>query len=481
MPGINITTASRGDAATPLPGASGQLFIVGLAERGPTDEAVLVRGLADFVSVFGARASYSHLYDSVRCYFEEGGVQAYVARVVGASATIGAITISDRSVDSLPTITVTATSAGTWSEDLSVVVADGSVADTVRITVLDKGDVVETYNNIDSIETLLKRFAGSPYVDITNAGSASVAPNNLPALGTYELTAGSDDRATVTPADHVEALDLFVEGYGDGAVAIPGLGAFVHEGLIDHASKNRRIAILSSDLDSSESELVAEASSLNSDAAGLFAPWVMVSDGAGGTRPIPPEGFVAGVRSRAHTTDGPHRAPAGEAGISNSVSGLYVEYPKDNANALDVAKVSIVRRVNNSIRLYGWRSLSNDVINFGYLHHRDVLNRIVVESESQLEQFVFAPIDSSGQTLSAVGATLVGILEPMKQSGALYARVVSGEEVDPGYQVETGDSINSTASLANNLIRAQVSIRVSPLGAMIDLLITKVGLTQAFS
>lgn len=480
MPGINITTASRGDAATPLPGASGTLFIVGLAERGPTDKAVLVRGLADFTNIFGARASYSHLHDSIRCYFEEGGVQAWVSRVVGASATLGTVAISDRAVDPVVTLNVSATSAGTWSENISVVVAEGSVAGTVRMSILDGEDLVETYNNIDSIETLLKRFAGSPYVDVVNAGSGSAAPTNLPAVGTYKLTAGSDDRATVAPQDYADALDLFVEGLGDGAVCIPGQGAFVHEALVNHAKANRRIALLSSDMDSSASELIAEASALNSDAAGLFAPWVLVSDGAGGTRPIPPEGFVAGVRSRAHLTTGPHRAPAGEAGLSSSVAGLYVEYTKEQANALDEAKVSVVRRINNSIRLYGWRSLSNDTVNFAHLHHRDILNRIVVEAEGQLEQYVFAPIDSSGQTLSAINATLVGILEPMKAAGALYARIVGDEEIDPGYHVETGDSINSTASLANNLIRAQVSIRVSPLGAMIDLVITKVGLTQAF-
>lgn len=480
MPGISITTASRGDAATALPGASGTLFIVGMADRGPTNEAVLVRGLADFVSTFGERTSYSHLYDSIRCYFEEGGVQAYVVRIVGNSAIAGTVVINDRAVDPVPTLNATATSAGTWSERISVVVAEGSVAGTARVTVLDGDEVAETFNNIDSLETLFKRFAGSSYVKFTNAGSATVAPGNLPATGTYHLTAGTDDRGTVIPDNHIKALDYFVDGLGDGAVCIPGLGSLVHEGLVNHAKENRRIAILSSDLDVSRAELIAEASALNSDAAGLFAPWVTVSDGAGGTRPIPPEGFVAGVRARAHTNFGPHRAPAGEAGLSNSVAGLYVEYTKDEANALDEAKISVVRRVNNSTRLYGWRSLSNDIINFGYLHHRDVLNRIVVEAEQQLEQYVFAPIDSSGHTLSAINAELVGILEPMRAAGALYERIVANDIVDPGYFVETGDSINSTASLANNLIRARVSIRVAPLGAMIDLLITKVGLTQSF-
>lgn len=481
MPGVNVITTALGDVASPLPDESGTYFVAGLAERGPSDRAIVVRGLADFEAVYGARASYSHLYDSVRCYFEEGGVQAYIARVVGSGATAGTITINDRATEPVPTLTVTAGSAGTWSETIKVIVSDGAVPNTVMIAVSVDGEITEQYNNITSIEQAVARFNGSTYIRVASAGSASVAPDNLPALGTYSLTAGSDDRASVTSESYVKALELFVPGLGDGAVAIPGMADAVHTGLINHAENNNRIALLSSAMDISVSELKSQAGSLNSDSAGLFAPWIPISDNGGGTRVVPPEGMVAGRRAVAHEQVGAHRAPAGQMGLSRSASGVYVDYSRAEADDLDNAKVSVIRRINNSIRVYGWRSLSNDVMNFGYLHHRDVLNRIVVQAEVALEEFVFAPIDASGQTMASVNSSLVAILEDMRQEGAFYALIERGDEVDPGYLVDTGSSINTTSSIAQNKIRAKVFVRIAPLGALIELTIAKVALTSAFS
>lgn len=480
MPGVNVITTALGDIATPLPDESGTFFVAGLAERGPVDRAIVVRGLADFEAIYGARASYSHLYDSVRCYFEEGGSQAYIARVVGAGASTGTVTLMDRATEPVATLTITAGSAGSWSENIDVVVEEGASPGTVLVSVQINGEVVEQYNNNATINDILDRFKGSPNVNVANAGSVTVAPDNLPALGKYTLTAGSDDRMSVTTETYVKALEMFTPGLGDGAVAIPGLGDSVHAGLVAHAESHNRIALLSSEMDVSVAELKAQAGAINSEFAGLFAPWLPISDNGGGTRVVPPEGMVAGRRSIAHEQEGAHRAPAGQMGISRSASGVYTEYTANQANDLDNAKVSVIRLINGNVRLYGWRSLSNDIANFGYLHHRDVLNRIVVQSEVALEEYVFAPIDAQGATLARVGSSLTAIMEKMRIEGAFYARIENGEEVDPGYVVISDSSINTTASVAQNKIRAKVLVRIVPLGAMIELTISKVALTSAF-
>jgi len=95
MPGVVISTSVRTGPSTATVRESSQLFVVGLAERGPSDEAVLVQSIADFEDAFGGYLSTSYLHPTVEAFFEEGGTQAYVARVVGASATIGEITLQD--------------------------------------------------------------------------------------------------------------------------------------------------------------------------------------------------------------------------------------------------------------------------------------------------------------------------------------------------------------------------------------------------
>lgn len=478
MPGVQVTTSLKSGPSTPLKSASGQFFVTGLAERGPTDEAVLVRGLADFQAVFGPRPPYGFLYDTIKTFFDEGGEQAYVVRTVGQDATRGTVVLKDRQTPTpADTLVINAASPGAWSGQVSVRVSPGAIDNTVKIEVLLGQDVVETQNNIATPQQAVQKFRLSPFIDVVDSGSTAPAPSNLPAVGTFAVSAGDDMRGTITPDRYVTSLDKFIEGLGDGAVAIPGVGPAVHAGLAAHARKNRRVALLSHNDSASLAELNTAVGSINTDAAGLFEPWLQITDGAGGVRNTPPEGFVAACRARAHNTVGAWRAPAGGIGQAQTLLGLAREYTKAEAEALDDARVNVIRRVAGTVRLYGWRSLSSDEENYAFLSARDLLNRLVVESEARLEQFVFQPIDAKNHLLSSMNAELTGIVEPIRQAGGLYEQVdANGEAVDPGYLVETGSTVNSTASLAKNEVRARLSVRLSPTGAMVMLDIVKVGL-----
>lgn len=474
MPGVNVTTTTRSGPLALNLAPSGQVFMAGQAERGNVTEAVLVRGLADFRTKFGDRVAYSHLYDNIATFFEEGGAVAYVARVVGPSATLGSAAVNDRQSPSELTLTFTAANPGAWSADVDIVVADGT-GSNVNVSVVYQDATVETFTGT-TVEELVDAIADSQYVTVTNEGSDGIAPANMPAEGTYTLSAGTDDRASITATHYESALTRFDLALGDGSVAIPGVGSSVHAALIAHAAANRRIALLSESETASTSTLESTAAGLNSEYAGLFAPWVQISTTTG-TRYTSPEGYVAAVRNRAHVESGPWRAPAGQIAIARSVVGLKYDYNRATGDALDAAKVNAIRFINNTVRLYGWRSLSNDTANYALLIGRDVLNRIVVESERRLEEYVFQTIDGRGQLLSSIGGTITGILEPMRAAGGLFENVdANGDIVDPGYLVETGSTVNTLENLANNIVNARVSIRVSPAAALISVTIVKVGL-----
>jgi hypothetical protein len=453
--------------------------MAGMAYRGSTTTPVLVRGIADFESKFGTRQSYSHLHDNLSVFFEEGGSQAYVVRVVGPSATIGTVTLVDKAGSPLSTLKFDAASAGAWSDDLDIVVAAGTVSNTSTVTVKLAGDIVEVARNCATPADIALAFFGSQYVTVTDLGSATASPNNLPANGTFNVSAGTDDRSNVTATHYTNAIALFTAAYGDGAVAIPGVGSTVHTALIAHASAYNRIALLSEAQSASIATLKATAGGLNSEYAGLFAPWVQVNTTTG-NRFTSPEGYVAAVRNRAHSESGPWRAPAGEIARARFLVGLYADYTRTEGDELDAAHVSVIRNINSSIRLYGWRSLSADEDNYAMLSARDTLNRLVVASEEAMEQFVFRTVDGKGQLLSSINGTLVGIVEPMKQADAFYPLFdAKGDLLDPGYRVDTGNSVNSIDNLANNEVRAKVSVRMSPTAALISVTIVKVGLLAA--
>lgn len=474
MPGVIITTSARSGPTPSEQNASGQAFIVGLAERGSATEAVLVRGLADFESKFGSRVSYSYLHDTVKTFFDEGGTQAYIARVVGDAATTGKVALTGTQSTPAPVLEVNASAAGSWSERLSIVVEEGSLANSVTVSVNLDGQRVRTFTSVTALDQLISRINNDgTYITVRDLGATE---RTLPAVGTFSVTAGADDRASITPADHAAALNRFADTQGDGAVfAVDTTG--INTELIAHAEANNRIALL---FNENKDAGISDLDTLpNSDAAGMFFPWIRVGDNAGTVRDVPPVGYVAAVRNRAHTQVGSWRPPAGEIAASRAIVGLTREYSREEADLLDESRVSVIRRIGNTIRLYGWRSLSTDVDNFGYLNARDLLNRVVVESSRRLEQFVFAPVDSRGHLLSTINSELVGILEPIRLAGGLYSLTNDeGEDIDDGYLVDTSNAVNTTESLARNEVHARVSLRVSPIGALIMLEITKVGLRQ---
>lgn len=477
MPGVVVTTSARSGPTTPLSAASGQFFMVGVFERGPETPTV-IRGISDLRQVYGNRVAYSDAYDQLVTFFSEGGEQARVARVVGSAADSGTLTLNDREATTpLPTLTISAANAGSWSSNLSVEVANGSNTGTFRLIVRLGNDIVEDYNNLATPADAVTRTNGSNYITVANMGSTTTAPANNPAVqARTTLTAGTDDRASITAADYVAALDLFTLDMGDGAVAVPGQdNATVRNALVNHAQANHRIALLAGAKDDTVSSLISAASSINSMHAGLFAPWIVVPTDGSATKVIGPEGYVAACRARAHREEGPWRAPAGSLATARYIVDVYQRYTAADANKLDDAKVSAIRYISNTVRLYGWRSLSNDFESWSYLKDQDLINRIVLDAESRLEQFVYAPIDSRKQLQSLVEAEMVGMLEPIAERNGLFGKWdEEGNETDPGYVVNAGDDVNPVSSLTQNRINVVISLRVSPTAALISLNITKV-------
>lgn len=490
MPGVVVTTGAVAGPSAPTIAPASTYFAVGLAERGDTTKATLVRSFAEFEAAFGGRTTYSALYEDLKMFFEEGGTRAYATRVVGGAATTGALTggLKDRTVSSPPaTLNVSARNAGAWSTKIKVQVLDGAAADTFRIRVYltDSGGVdrlVRDYTNLHNPQEAVSRMSGDPYVRVTDAGSASVAPVNNPVVvGPVALSAGADDRAAVVAGDYVTALGRFEIGFGDGAVAIPGLGPSVHAGLIAHADAYNRLALLVEDRDSDTDTLLDTASQLDAKRAGLFAPWVMVPDTFGGSKTISPEGYVAAARARAHGAAGPWQAAAGENSKARYIVAPDVVFSAAQGNDLDDGKVNVIRTVAGSTRLYGWRSLAADEDNWAYLTGADVVNRVVTEAYLQLEPYLFGIIDAKGHLLAKVAGTLEGIVLPMANAGGLFARFDpnNGDQIDPGYRVNVGSDLNPVGSLALNQVIAELGIRVSPTAAIVQLTVTKAAVTAA--
>ena len=483
MPGVTITTATRTGPTSATARESSQAFFCGLAGRGPTASATLVTGIESFELRYGGYQTYSYLHPTVQTFFEEGGTQCYIGRVVGPSATSGTLTLDDAS--SADALKFDAVGDGDWSGSLTVLVAAGSVAGTINVTLALGGVNQFSTGDAASNEAVVGKFAlsavASNLVTVTDEGGAICA-----AVAATVLSDGDDDRSNITSTHYTAALTLFNDAYGTGAVANPESAATaVYQGLLAHANTYNRVALLHSAAATTIANSIVTARTMatesNTEHGAYYFPWVYQPTTVDGvTRLIPPIGYVAGARARAHNQIGPHHPGAGIISNARYITATEVEVDGANGDLMDVDGANALRVINGTIRVYGARSLSSDSANFRYITAQDVVNGVVVDANRTLEDLVFAVIDGRSSLFAQIAARLQSILEPLRRSGALYeAFDAKGKRLDYGYSIVCNSGINSVVQLATGLVKAKVGMRVSSVGDKIEVDITKSNLTTS--
>ena len=89
MPGVIISTSVRTGPSTATVRESSQLFIVGLASRGPANTATLVQSIADFEDIFGGRSSFcGSTNETWSGWADYGNGEAFLAKSTLASAAV---------------------------------------------------------------------------------------------------------------------------------------------------------------------------------------------------------------------------------------------------------------------------------------------------------------------------------------------------------------------------------------------------------
>ena len=484
MPGIVVNTTVRTGPSTTNVSPVATWFVVGQTERGPSNDPQLVTSISDYETIFGEYVSYGNIYQQVQTFFEEGGAQCYVSRVVGPSATAGILDIPNTSAGTAATLT--AVGEGDWSGNLEA-----------TLTALGSGKILKLYLNSDLVYSSGEVSSAQALVNKVNA--SALAGKYITAelgTGTFDnissltaFTSGDDDRSNISDTEWTAALEACGSDLGAGAVSMPGYVNVltvedIHQELLNHCYANHRIAILSTPLTFTATDAANHGETLggfdHAEYGALYWPWVTMNleDGTGLT--ISPEGYVAAKRSVTFNRVGPWTAYAGLVSQAQFVTGISTAVSKTTGDSLDESRVNALRIVNNAVRVYGFRSLSSDEDNFRFLNSREMLNYIVVQAEAELEDLVFSPIDGRNALFTQVKGRLIGLLEPIRIAGGLYeAFDATGKRIDYGYSVVVNDAINPVSQLAGGLVKAKVGIRVSSIGDQIQVDVTKSNLTAS--
>ena len=447
------STISTSPSAPAVSGrTSGRFMIAGQTQTGPADKPVIVRSLAEYVAVFGARSGGSSMYDAAELAFKSGVSELVVVRAAGPSAVKATVSLDGGK------IVVTAKDPGAYANGWTAQWT--SASNTLTIVA---GSVTETYVGATA-SALLLAAAASQRVTVTSSGT-------LPSTnqGPTALASGADDFANVAWAT---TLGLLSPDLGAGAVAVPGVAyGTVGQTLATHCAANKRHGLVTAAAGTSVSGLVSAVATIkaytNSEFLDLVGPWVKVPDGAGGLKTIDPTPFAAGLRSAAHRV-----SPGESAGAEVYARGIVDVTPEYQVNSTDwatlhAARISSIRTVGAYTRLYTYTMVAAPGGNTNLIggQYRDLINAITVDAEAILESETNAP--ATPARLAQIAGRLSAMLAPYSGTYLAVKTAGDGTQVDPGYRVQ----VSTGTAPADNRIAATISLRLSESVDFVDLVV----------
>lgn len=296
-PGIYVEEISGG--SKPLEsGATNVVGFLGVAEKGPVNEPILVTNWTAYTKIFGGFHTQGWLGHAVYMFFQNGGTKAYINN-------LAAVTPPKKAKSSASTV------ASTTEE--------GEVAAVVE----DKSSSSTKISNPDNITTLIM---------------------------------GKDDG----PGKRT-GLYLFDEITDISIVAAPGVSEpAAWDAILSHCERNKyRVAILDppEEVPKGIDTIPMPRDSMYGT---YYFPYVQMYDTELETEIFaPPSGGVAGVWGRVDDTRGVHKAPANE--IFRSATGLRYKLTDAEQELLNPKGINCIREfVGRGIRVWGARTFSSD-------------------------------------------------------------------------------------------------------------------------
>ena len=311
---------------------------VGRALKGPVDEPVVIHSFTDFDRIFGGLWVNSSMSFAVNHYFANGGSEAVIVRVF---ADLGGTTVSTVQF-TIGSLTLEASSPGTWAQGLTVDVQDDTgtpqQAATGRINIVVKSAVspnvtLETIRNV-SVDPTSPFYIGkildqqSQYLRLVGAASPTSA-------GTASKIGGDDgdliSAASIVPGTSagrhgIYALDT-TDIFNLLCLPPPQTDELIsaHWDAAAVYCESRRAMLLVDAPDNNPGTMATTIPALSSKKnAAIFYPRIQALNPLNPTliEDYVPCGAVAGVFARTDAQRGVWKAPAGVDATLSGVLGL---------------------------------------------------------------------------------------------------------------------------------------------------------------
>lgn len=521
-PGVEVTSAA---SAPPVgvPTDTSVGFVVAEAAMGPTTQPTLITSLDQFTQVYGQRLAAAPLgYDTLDAAFHEGLASCYFMRIAqgGAAASGSAATICGAGS------TINAANVGAWGNTATLTLAlaptllalaegdgpkrkskkDDDSDDEPRAVVLEGltyddgrdapeeqvvtnyvatvsigGNAVQTSLNLVTNQDLANFLASGGYLTLSGA----TLTNNITGAGTVTLTGGTDGTVPVTTG-LAAALSLITPDLGPGQLSCPGkTDSTSLAAMLAHCAGTsdigvNRVALLDSGQNDSNSTCKATAASLRGSIqdryGSLWAPWAIIPGTAPGTtRTVPWSAIQLGLCARNDLLGNPNQAAAGSWGVSTYALDLAQNWTPAQMQDMLYAGVNTARQVYDQIEAFAFRTLVDPAgprQAWVQLNHARLNMAIVAEANAIGYAFDFAQIDGRQHTIAKFNGQLAGMLKEFYDEDALF-----GDDVTQAFIVNTGPAVNTPDKIANGILSAVLSVRMSPHAELVQIAIAKYPIT----
>lgn len=385
--------------------------VIGDFAQGP-EAVTLVNSWYEFTQKFGG---YNNAYPAtfgVGQYFQNGGSELYVRRVLAGDASASGITVPNTSGDT-DTAQITATSNGEDGNNLRVQFTAAAQANYYDL-VVTRETVVGTASDITN-DIVLERYTNirfddpnsSDYIEsVVNLQSSHIEVTVLTTLGTPPSTVlplvGGSDGSSTTEVDFGGAVSDFSQVQRPLVLFAPALNAklgptnavTVYNSMISWAEDNNGFVVAETGNSLDAAGAITYAGSLTDSAhAAVYYPHFFISDPLGRSpqsiRVQGPSGAVAGLYLQTDKSVGPFKAPAGTRASIGGALALESALTSADLDSLNSASspVNALRNLPGAgIVSMGARTLKQDGTANRYVNMRRSLIYIR-ENLNNLTQF----------------------------------------------------------------------------------------------
>jgi hypothetical protein len=391
-------------------------------------------------------------------------------------------TLQDRATTPLDTLKISVINEGTWGDGISVEIQDGDndPANEFNLIVKYKGNIKESFKNLsmdDSQSNFVELAVNekSEYITVEDMDSASITPDDRPAVGNSSLTGGNDGLTGISDNDYsgdssqhlgiyafdeIDALNLLL---------VPGVttAAVIQAGITYCERRKDLLFIADSPIGLEPTEVVDfrkgqggyTHSAFSSSYAALYYPWLVISDPVTGKKKsTPPSGAIAGCIARSDQKTYVWYAPAGiDRGRIFNVLSLEYNTSRGERDVLYPEGINVIASFPDSgINIWGQRTLQSQPSAVDRINVRRLM-MYIEEAVAESSRFVvFEP--NNPQTWRALIRLINPFLQDIKNNGGLY-----------DYRIQCDEETNTPAVIDRNEMIARIFVKPTKTAEFIEL------------